>query len=361
MRRVLVPLLILVAGGGILSLLLWTRKAPQRQEKIYRGPLVEAVVVGTETVQIVVKGQGTVRPGARVDLVPQVAGLVVWKSAELEPGGYFSRGDVLFRIDPEDYKLGLTQTEAQVARAAYRLDLMRQEAALARQEWEALQQDGGATREAPSPLVLQAPQLRSAQADFDAAQAQAAEARLYLKRTEVHAPFDGRVRSVHIDEGQFVAPGKPVGQLYSTEDADIMVPVADEDMAWFDLSSPGVPGAFPTAVVTTTFGGRPYAWQGHMVRTEAEVDLQSRMVHLVVNVPHPYAVNGPDDVPLMAGMFVDVAITGKAVSGVRVLARSALRNGAFIWVVGPDGRLQVRPVQVVRAEAERVLVYADLA
>ena len=163
------------------------------------------------------------------------SGTIVWKSPQLESGGYFARGDLLARIDPEDYELAITQVEAEVAQARYRLDLMREEAEVARQEWDRLRQDADGREGAPNPLVLQIPQLKAAEAEFKAARARLGEARLRLKRTHLVAPFDGRVRSAKLDAGQYVIAGTPVAQLYSTEKAEIVVPVPGEELAWLDL------------------------------------------------------------------------------------------------------------------------------
>ncbi|MGA1199240.1 MAG: biotin/lipoyl-binding protein, partial [Candidatus Latescibacterota bacterium] len=130
-KRILIavrfPLFILAIGSGIFTLLLWMGESPPKTETVYYGPLVKAVHIPQQTTPIVVDGQGTVRPGAQIEVVPQVMGIVAWKSKHLEPGGYFKKGDILFRIEQKDYQLALKQTEAHVAQAEYQLDLMQQE------------------------------------------------------------------------------------------------------------------------------------------------------------------------------------------------------------------------------------------
>lgn len=366
-KRILItgrfPLLILVIGSGIFALLLWLGESPPKTETVYQGPLVNVVHIPQQTTSVVVDGQGTVRPGAQIDVVPQVMGIVAWKSKHLEPGGYFKKGDILFRIEQKDYQLALKQTEARVAQAKYQLDLIQQESELARQEWEQLQKTNTLKTTTPNALVFQLPQLRATQAALDAAQAQMEEAQLHLQRTEVRAPFDGRVGNIFIDVGQFVSPGKSVGQFYSIESAEIMVPVPTEDLAWFDL---GIlknykESAFPEATVIGNFAGKEHVWQGHFTRTEATLDAQSRLAHLIVEVPDPYRINDPEHQPLMAGLYVTVHIQGKTLSGVRRLPRVALRENNEVWVVGPDQILRVRKTDILRDQQDGLLVYVDLA
>ena len=82
------------------------------------------------------------------------------------------------------------------------------------------------------------PQVRAAQAELLAAGASLDEARLHLSRTEIRAPFTGRVRTAELDVGQYLNANQPAARIYSIERAEIVVPVADEDMAFFTLPGP---------------------------------------------------------------------------------------------------------------------------
>ena len=232
--KIVLPVLILALGFGAFQLLASMREPPQRVSRSYAGPLVEAIAAPLQQVQVVVEGQGTVRPDAQIDLVPQVSGIVVWKDADFKPGGTFAKGALLFRIDPRDYELAVQQAAVQVAQAHYQLDLAREEAAIAEQEWEKLH----AADQVPTDLVLRKPQLRAAEASLQGAEARLAEAQLRLDRTKVYAPFAGRVRTARVDVGQHLNVGQAIAQLYSIEKAEIVVPVPDEDLGWFTLPLP---------------------------------------------------------------------------------------------------------------------------
>ena len=61
MKKILLPLGILIAGAAMFFLLRSMRQPPQRLERPYRGPLVEAIAAPAQKVQVVVEGQGTVQ------------------------------------------------------------------------------------------------------------------------------------------------------------------------------------------------------------------------------------------------------------------------------------------------------------
>lgn len=356
--RFLLPAAILAAGVAAFLLLTSLRTQPPRVEPVVQDPLVETVQAAPGPVRVVVRAQGTVRPDREIDLVPQVGGRIVWISEQMEAGGFFAAGQVLARIDPEDFELAVDQTEAEVARALYQLEIARGEAEVAGEEWERLEVGGPE----PSPLALHIPQVRLAEAALKAAQARLREARLRLERTHLQAPFAGRVRSTDLDLGQYVSPGRAVARLYGIERAEIPVPVPDEELAWIDIPAPapsspreGGPGQ---VLLRARHAGRDHTWKGRVVRTEGQVDPRSRMVNLVVEVDDPYRPWGTATVPLMVGLFVDVEIQGRPLSGVRTIPRRALHAGDVVWLA-VDGRLRVQPVEVVRVGREEALVRFD--
>lgn len=383
------PLIILLVAGGGFAALVATRKAPERRVMPDLGPLVESMPAPTQSLQVVIEAQGSVRPTDEIDLVPQVSGVVVWTAPELESGGFFARGDILLRIDPRDYDLAVTRSEAAVARARYALDLAREEAAAARQEWELVRTHRQLDSE-PSDLVLRLPQVRAAQAELLATQAGLAESRLRQQWTEITAPFHGRVRQTSLDVGQYVVANQPVARVYSIERAEIVVAVPHEDMAWLQIprALPDAPAGLattdtgtpvsaeeagegrgarqamavaPRALVRADFAGRTHTWNGNVARAAAELDARSRMLRLVVEVDTPYADGAGNSSPLLVGLFVDVEIFGDTVQDVRVLPRVALHEGDIVWVADAAGALRMRPVQVVHVRDEEILVRMELA
>src|SRR5690606_18836558 len=132
--------------------------------------------------------QGQVKSKNEAAVAAQVAGQIIEMSPALEPGAFFKKGEVLARIDPAEYRLAVDRSRSQVARAGEALARVRSEAALAEQDWKDLGLSGQ-----PSDLTLQKPQVNAALADLRTAEAAVRESELNLERTELRAPFDGRV------------------------------------------------------------------------------------------------------------------------------------------------------------------------
>lgn len=351
--RVLLPLAVLLAGGLAAWMLIASGPEPQPAAPRAQGPLVRTVTVEPRTVRLRVESQGTVQPATQTALVAEVAGEIV--STALEPGRFFDKGEVLARIDPREYRLAVVQAKAELARARVALKRAEEEAEVARREWKEL------GRGDPTPLALHIPQLEEARAAVAAAEAALAKAELDLARTEVRAPYAGRVREKRADVGQFVNRGTPIADVYSTDYAEVTLPIPDEEAAFLDLPlGRARMEQGPPVILRASFAGREYQWRGRIVRTAGEIDPQTRTINAVARVDDPYAAQD-DRAPLAVGLFVRAEILGRTLPDAYVLPRAALQGRDTVYVVDSEGRLQFREVEVVRRDAERVVIGAGLA
>ncbi|MBW2645692.1 MAG: efflux RND transporter periplasmic adaptor subunit [Deltaproteobacteria bacterium] len=360
-RRLLqVVVAVLLVAVGVLAMRVLTATKPELEKRkpITPTPVVRTVKVKVETQPVNIRGEGTVRPLREITLVPEVGGKVVHTSPSMVNGGTFSKDDTLLRIAPVDYELAVSLAQAQVKDAESKLQLAEELAAASREEWSLLHRAGGSEVDGePPPLVAKEPQLAAAAARLEAGRADLRKALLNLERTELKAPFNGRVSQENVDIGQYVAPGQSLATLYSTEVAEIVLPLEDEDLFWFYV--PGfTPGDHPgsPAVVRARIAGRELSWPGEVVRAEGELDERTRMVNVVVRVERPYAKKPP----LPVGLFVTVEIKGRTLPTAALIPRASLHQGDVVWVVGNDGRLYFRKVAVARVQGQDVLIKSGL-
>ena len=165
------------------------------------------------------------------------------------------------------------------------------------------------------------------------------------------------VSGKNVDIGQHVTPGQPLAALYSTEAAEIVLPLEDRDLFWFHV--PGfTPGRSPgsPAEVRARVAGREMSWPGQVARAQGRLDERTRMVNVVVRVERPYARKPP----LAAGLFVSVEIKGRTLDRAVVLPRAALRQGGLVWVVDSGDRLHFRKVEEARIHRDKVYITAGL-
>jgi len=113
--------------------------------------------------------------------------------------------------------------------------------------------------------------------------------------------------------------------------------------------------------LSARLGSRELEWPARLVRSEGEIDLRTRMLHVVAHIDDPYARNSSIRPPLPAGLFVRAEIQGRRLDDVYVLPTTALREQSRIYVVDAEQRLRMRAVDVVRRGREEVVVSGGLA
>lgn len=399
-KKVWMPIWILVAALLVVAVLKMSSSVPPVIERPNFAPLVVTEVVTPRPFQFVVRAHGSVSPRSESDLVPQVSGEVIAVSPALAAGGFFEEGETLVRIERTDYEASLESARAALARA---------DSEHGRAKKERDRQRTLANRSVASQSRIDDAETayRVAFASLREARARLGQAERDLDRTNIRAPYAGRVRSESVDAGQFVQRGAAIAKLYAVDFAEVRLPLPDRELAYLDIplvpdasrrrvaplaplasdevaqdtvasdetvdvpeveAAPVVPAeasvvALPNVVLRAEFAGGSHSWNGVIVRTEGEIDAQSRMVHVVAQVSDPYGVDtsASGTPPLAVGLFVEAEILGRTVDVAYVLPRIALRGGSRVYLVDGEQKLRFREVEVLRIERETVVVGEGLA
>lgn len=364
----LLPFKILGAAALVVLVLFFARRTPEDRIQQNAAPLVRVTLAEPVPYQFSVIAHGSVSPRTESDLIPQVSGELLWISPSLAAGGFFESGDILARIDQADYRVDRETARASVARA--------------KSEHHRAKKELDRQRLLANRSVASESRIDDAENTFSVAEAilQEAEARLEravrdLSRTELKAPYRGRVRSKQVDVGEFVTRGASIAKLYAVDYAEVRLPVPDRELAYLDVplvpqtrddTADSTPAPGSRVVLSAEFAGRDHQWEATLVRTEGELDPRSRMVHLVARVSDPYGLEAdyePEDertTPLAVGLFVKAKIEGQSVARAFVVPRDALRPGDRVYVIDTENRLHFRDVEVLRTERENVILGAGL-
>jgi len=340
--KVVVPIILIAAGAVSLYLFVRFKKMQPRREIHYEGPLVSVQEVHLRKRPVMIEGYGTVKPRHTLDLVPQVSGKVVMISKNFINGGFVKKGQVLIQIERADYEIALKRAEANLLNTEVSYKKALKQAHIAKKEWEEILRSVLVNKKVmPDELTLYLPQLKAAKAAYDSAVSDVRLAKLNLERTTLISPYDARVLTRKTDIGQYVTPGKALGSLFGIAEADIVVPLHTQDVAWLKISS--------DAEVISNLTGKVIRYPGRLIRTEGRIDPASRMLHAVIEVKRPYGFTPP----LENGAFVIVKIIGKKAEGFWVPTK-AERDGK-VWVA-QESHLRIRNVRILYRKTDTVLV-----
>lgn len=356
MFRKLLPVIVLLVLVAIGMLIL--RNPPQSARggpPPARAMSVEVFAVQPSAYQVQLASFGTVAPRTRSVVVAQVGGQIIAVSDNLRDGGFFSKGDVLLSIDPRDFAANVQINQATVADAQQRIDEEQARAEQAARDWQRLGNDGE-----PNALVLRKPQLAAARARLESAQASLTRAQLDLERTEVRAPYDGRVLQQRVDIGQVVNAGTQIADIYATDLVEVRLPLRNSDLAFIDLPEGALePGQLPDVEIYSDLGERT-VWQGKVVRTEGAIDAAARQLHVVAQIDQPFvALDGRR--PLKIGEYVTASISARQLVDAQVIPVQTIYQNSFLYVV-EEGVLARREVEVIwQNEREAILRAAAMA
>ncbi|MCP4203473.1 MAG: efflux RND transporter periplasmic adaptor subunit [bacterium] len=352
--RLFLPLLVILAAAVAMAMIVKAKPAVERVEQEVQPPLVRVVEATRGSVALNVYSNGTVEPTTRSTLGSQIGARVANLTSSFAEGAFFERGDLLVRLDPSDFELAVTQAEARVAQAEVQLEREEAETRMAIEEWSELGEGE------PTSLVLREPQLAQARAELKSAQAALEQAKLQLERTRIRAPFSGRVESKLVDVGQFVGPGTPLAQVYSTERAEISLKVPQSELAFLDITLGRPDGPQPRALLSGRIGSTDGSWPARVARTGSRIDPQTRMVSVIAEIEDPFSLTGIHAAPLPIGLYLDAEIEGKTAEDAIVLPRAALREEDRILVVDSENRLRIREVEILRVTSEELVITRGL-
>lgn len=297
-------------------------------------PLVEAITVKAQDVPNIVELPGRVEAVRTAEVRARADGII--ERRLYQEGTDVKAGQPLFRIDPRDLQQQLAQAQAALARSeaarANAASIVKRYTPLARERAVSAQEfdQSQAT-------------LRTETANVADARAALARARLLLGYTIVRAPISGRVGRAQVTEGALVSVSQATPLATIEQASPIYAVFTQSNAAILNLRMSG--GTKPLSQVDVRLvlaNGREYEPSGKLDFTDPTVDPQTGSQTLRAVFPNAERL-------LMPGQFVRARIAmGTTANGILLPARAVQigERNASVSVVGKDGSVEVRPVQL---------------
>ncbi len=355
--RIVLSLVILGVGIGAASYLKNSAPRTQKRPPVKLSPTVLIQTVKPSSYQIIVTAMGTVIPAREVVLKSRVSGEILEIHPEFTEGGFLKKDMRIIQIDPQDYELALVRKRSAVTDAEYSLKLELGHQAVAKREWELLNQ-GKPAQDMEKELALRQPHLNKVRADLSAAEAELKAAMLDLERTHITAPFNAMVRSKSVDRGSQITPQESLAELVGTDAFRIQVSLPVDRLEWIDVP---VQAGDPGSKARISYG-QGNECSGTVIRLMGDLATEGRMARILVEVPDPLGLkdSNRDRTPLLIGEYVRVEVMGRKLDGVFQIPRTALKDNSSIWIVSQNQTLEIRKVRPVWRDADVVLLQNGL-
>ena len=352
--------LILLLSAGVIALIFTTEPTAQRSSATKRtAMLVDVTGVSRGTFRPDIVAMGTVRPEQEIELSPRISGEIISLSESFTPGGFVEEGEILLQIDPADYEVNLLQRQSELRQATADLELELGRQDLAKNDYQELE---GTISSEYKTLVLREPQLNTARARVEAAQAAVRQAEIDLGRTRIRAPFSAHIINREANIGSQVSPGETLGRLVGVESYWVEANVPVSDLRWIEFPQAGEQPESNVRVRNRAAWPEDTFRAGKVHRLIGALESQTRLARVLLTVADPLA-HEPESAglqPLMVGSFVEARIEGKPIEDVIQMKRDFLRQNDTVWLK-EDGVLKIRKVKIVFRDQGYVYIRTGLS
>jgi len=307
---------------------------------------VRAAAARLGSIDSVIDALGTVTARNTVVVHARVDGQLV--RINFEEGREVKAGAVLAEIDPRPFEAALEQAKGQLARDEALL-------AIARSDYDRyqtlLEQDSIAKQQVDDQASL----IRQYQGAVQADRGAVANAQLQRDFTRITAPIPGRVGLRQVDVGNMVHAADVSGVVVLTETKPIYVVFA-------------VPAARAPEIARRWQAGQPlrveaYDRDGKTLLSSGTLDSADNVVDLATSTVKLKAIFANTDGALFPNQFVNARITIATLDNQTLVPGAAIQRGTpgtFVYAIGDDSTVTIRPVTVGATNGDTVAVTKGL-
>jgi multidrug efflux system membrane fusion protein len=308
---------------------------------------VVAEIATQEDFPIFLSGLGSVTALHTVTVRSRVDGELV--RIHFKEGQMVREGELLAEIDPRPFQVQLQQAEAQLAKDEAllknaQIDLARYKTLLA--------QDSIAEQQ----TVTQGSLVKQIAGTVETDRAQVANAKLQLVYARITAPITGRIGLRLVDPGNIVHASDSGGLLVITQIQPITVV--------FTLPEDDLPAVMKRWRMGDTIpvdaydrAGKTKLAGGFLLAVDNQIDAATGTVKLKAQFPN-------ENHALFPNQFVNIKMNLDTLKSVTIAPSSAIQRGTpgtFVYVVGENQTVSVRPVKTGPVEGEKTAILEGLA
>jgi len=346
-KRLLIPAVVLIGAVGIA---LGAARLQNAAKPVLALPSPPAVPVMAGTVlshdvPIYLHGVGTVIAFNNVVVRSQITGQII--KIAFKQGQTVHKGDLLAEIDPRPYQAQLDQATAN--RDRDQAQLVNAGANLGR--YTSLASKGWAT---PQLVDTQKAQLGQLQAMVKSDEAVIEAARTNFSYTRLTSPVDGVTGIRQIDEGNIIHPTDANGLVDVTQIQPISLIFSLPQTSFVAIQQQMERG--PLRVLAYNQDDATQLDEGRLDLIDNQIVQTTGTIRLRATFPNARHLLWP-------GELVNARLLLEARHNGLTIAASAIQQGpagAFVWVIGPDETVQMRPVTVAQTSDGVALIDSGL-
>ncbi len=327
-----------------------------------RSPIeVEVLKISPRIFQETIVASGVAKAKYEYRVSAQVGGML--KVHYKDRGDRVKKGEVLFRIDPEEYEIMVQERKANLEQAGARLKLLEKE----KKRKEELYKAGHLSKDMWDQILTN---LKLAKARYDQALAGLKEARRNLRLTVIKSPVNGIVLERFHEDGEVIPPGTLLARVMDIRRIVFDIGLSDRDLRYVKagdkatVTIDAIPGRVFEGIVTKISGNANPArgnfpveitvrnrddkilpgfigritLKGPLHRDKVIIPLSS--INKEFGIPYVYTVE--------KGHAVKKVVKPGKVIGDRIIVEDGLNPGEYLVIVGQSKLKSGEPVNIVK-------------
>lgn len=307
------------------------RQKAKQKSRIKKQKPVEIIKVEKTTVTDKYEYSGILRAFKEVKLSNEVSGVITLYL--VDKGTRVKKGQLLVRIDDDDYKRKVEEMRARLERAvAIKKN--------AEKEYERKKRLYDRSVISESTLEKEFLNYQTAKADERLAQVLLEQAQDDYRKTKIYSPFDGIVLEKYREVGELVPAGTLLLQIADYSKVKLEIGVSEKDVINIDKQS-------KVEVLVDPFPNEIFPGIINYVGVNIESETGTFPVEIIIKNP---------DFKLLPGMVARSIISGKVHNGLILIPQTSLRKyfGEPVVFIEKDNRAVRRPVTLGRVFGEKI-------
>ncbi len=341
MRSIITGLIgILLLVGAFLVF----RQLSQNKKQSAPVPKKSITSVYVDTVEnnnmpIFISTTGQLVAKSRVELFSEVQGIFEMSAREFKPGVYYKNGDVLLKINQEEFHASVqAQKSAFYNQIVALLPDLQLDFPDAFPNWEKYLAEFDVNKPLktlPMPLT-EKEKLFIAGRNIESTWYNIKNQQVRLSKYTIYAPFSGILTDVMVTPGTLIRPGQKLGEFINPNVFEMEVPV---NISMGERLKVGKQVALHDLERTTT-------WNGKVIRINGKVDPSSQTIKAFIQV------SGEG---LKEGMFLEAEIKAKDEPNTYEIDRKLLVDQSKVFVVA-DTTLELQLIKPVFYNENTVII-----
>lgn len=249
----------------------------------------------------------------------------------VEEGAQVKAGQVLFKINDEEYKADVSKAEAVLNNAIADAKTVE----LEQQRTKTLVKNNIVSK---TDLDLAAAKLKAAQSKVAEARSALQYAKSRLSYTLVRAPFSGRIDRIPLKTGSLLTEGSLLTSVSDLSSVNVYFSISEKEYLNIASDSTFAKDKFNKEVKLTLVNGQTYPYAGKAGFAESEFASQTGTISLKAKFPNPngllkHGASGKISVPVETGEIL--AVHQKSVF--------EIQDRTYVYVVASDNKVKMTP------------------